>query len=185
MKNTILIISLCLSTYIASSQISIRGGVNYSDVTIEGTNVMTDSKVGFHAGILGHIGIGPVLGIRPALLYNIKGARVEDAGASTSNSLHYIEAPVDLALRFGISDIALIFEGGPYLGYLVNTGEGIFEDINRIDWGANFGAVLELSDIGLGLNYSNSLGEVAKQDQLPEAFKLSNGNLAAFIYFKF
>jgi len=185
MKQIIIILSLTLCAVAVSGQIAIRGGVNYSDVTIEGTNVMTDSKVGFHAGLQGHLGIGTILAVRPALLYNIKGAKVEASGASQSNSLHYLEAPINLAMRFGISDIGIILEGGPYLGYLVNTGEGIFEDINKTDWGVNFGGVVELSDIGFGVNYSNSLGDVEKQDQLPQAFKLTNGNLAAFIYFKF
>ncbi|MEL6122736.1 MAG: porin family protein [Bacteroidota bacterium] len=185
MKYTsLLFFLLCLGT-ISEAQIALRGGVNYSDVSIEGTNVMTESKIGFHAGLQGNIGIGTVLGLRPALLYNIKGAKVDDTGASTSSSLHYIEVPLNLAFRFGLDDLALILEGGPYFGYLLNSSEGLFNDIDKSDWGVNFGAVIDLSSIGIGVNYSNSLIDVEGGERLNQAFQLTNGNFSAFLYFKF
>jgi len=190
-KNTImkktLITALLISIAMGlSAQIAIRGGINYSDVTINGvTNVSTGSKIGFHAGLQGHLGIGNVLSIRPALLYNIKGAKVDQTGASESKSLHYLEAPINLGLKLGTNAFSIILEGGPYFGYLINTGDGLFNNIDKSDWGANFGAVLELDNIGIGANYSNSLSDVNGSDQIDQTFRLKNGNLAAFIYFKF
>ncbi len=185
MKNITITLLLCFTISVTYSQLALRGGLNYSDVTIEGIDVMTESKVGFHAGLQGHLGVGTLLSIRPALLYNIKGTKVETSGASESKSLHYLEAPLDLAIKIGLSDLAVIIEGGPYIGYLVNTADGIFDKIDKTDWGINFGAVIELSTLGIGINYSNSLSEVEREDQINQAFKLKNGNLAAFVYFKF
>ncbi len=183
----LMILSICfLAVTAMSGQLAIRGGINYSGVSIDGVNnVQTDSKVGFHAGLQGHIPIGAVLGIRPALLYNIKGAKIDQNGASQDGNLHYLEVPLNLAFRLGAGPIAVIFEGGPYFGYLVNTSDGLLNDIGRSDWGANFGAVIELDNVGIGVNYSNGLNNIEPKDQINQAFKLQNGNLAAFVYFKF
>lgn len=185
MKKLIVATILLVSGITLHAQIALRGGLNYSNVSINGTNIETDSKVGFHAGLQGHIDIGSILAVRPALLYNIKGAKVDNAGASESRSLHYIELPANLAFRFGGDDLAVILEGGPYFGYLVNTSDGLFNDIGKTDWGANFGAVVELSSLGIGLNYSNGLSDIEAGERLGQAFRVSNGNLAAFIYLKF
>jgi len=186
MKKSLFILIGLLMSSVAFGQIALRGGINYSNVNIEGVNnIETDSKIGFHAGLQGNIPIGNVLAVRPALLYNIKGAKVTDNGADQSGSLHYMEVPLNLGFRLGGGPIALVLEGGPYFGYLVNTSDGLFNDIGKSDWGANFGAILELEDVGIGVNYSNGLNDIEREDQLGQAFKLQNGNLAAFVYFKF
>ena len=186
MKKILFTTLLITVSFALSAQLGLRGGINYSDVSINGiSDVETGSKIGFHAGLQGHLGIGNILSVRPALLYNIKGAKVDQSGASDSKSLHYLEVPINLGLKLGTDAFALILEGGPYFGYLVNTGDGLFNDIGKSDWGANFGAVIELDNIGIGANYSNSLTDVDGSDQIDQAFRLKNGNLAAFIYFKF
>lgn len=180
-----IVIILCMASAM-SGQIGLRGGINYSNVSIEGlTNIETNSKIGFHAGIQGNIPLDKILMLRPALLYHIKGSRVTTNGDEMSRGLHYMEVPLNLGFKLGGGPISLILEGGPYLGYLVNTSDGLFNDISKSDWGANFGVILEIRKTGFGINYSNGLNNIEKQDQLNEAFKLRNGNLAAFIYFNF
>ncbi|MFT6809596.1 MAG: hypothetical protein ACJA01_002834 [Saprospiraceae bacterium] len=186
MRKALIILIGILASSVAFGQIAFRGGINYSNVNIDGVSTIeTDSKIGFHAGLQGNIAIGNVLAVRPALLYNIKGAKVTTNGADQSSALHYVEVPLNLGFRLGAGPIALILEGGPYYGYLVNTSDGLFNDIGKSDWGANFGAIIELDDIGIGVNYSNGLNDIEKEDQIGQAFKLQNGNLAVFAYFKF
>lgn len=186
MKNILFFFVFISAGLSLQGQIGLRGGLNYSDVSIDGlTDVSTDSKIGFHAGLQGYFQLGGFLNIRPAVLYNIKGAKVDATGAAGNNSLHYLEVPINLGLKFGSDSFGIILEGGPYFGYLMNISEGLFSDVDKSDWGANFGAVVELDNIGIGVNYSNSLSGVNGADQIDQAFKLKNGNLAAFVYFKF
>ena len=172
------------------AQIAFRGGLNYSNVKVDsgGPDFGTDSKAGFHLGLQGDLRLGGI-NLRPALLYHLKGGKVEMNGATNNTNLHYIEVPVNLALKLGGDNLGIIAEAGPYFGYLLNTSSGLFSDLeerlNKSDWGINFGAVLELSDLGFGANYSNSLSNIAKEDQIGEAFKTTNGNLSFFIYMKF
>ena len=185
MKKILFCIVLISAGFTLKGQIGLRGGINYSDVTIEGlTNVTTDSKIGIHAGLQGYFQLGGLLNIRPAVLYNIKGSKVDAFGAAGNNSLHYLEVPINLGLKFGSDSFGIVLEGGPYFGYLMNISQGLFSDVDKSDWGANFGAVVELDNLGIGLNYSNSLSGANGGASINQAFKLKNGNIAAFVYFK-
>ncbi len=185
MKKLILLSAfISMSVATLSAQLMIRGGVNYSDIAIDAQtdDVVFDSKPGFHAGLNGNIPLGPVFSLRPAALYQFKGAEGMSGGTMTDVDLHYLEVPLNLGLTLG----PIVLEGGPYLGYLLNSDTGIFNDdsFEKTDWGANFGAVVEISNVGIGLNYSNSLSNIAKEDRLGAATELKNGNLAAFLYIK-
>jgi len=181
---------LLLLTTSAFGQIGFRGGLNYSNVSVDpgGVEFGGESKVGYHLGLQGNISLGG-LTLRPALLYHLKGGKEEMAGTIGQTNLHYIEVPVNLAFRLGTNRLAIIIEGGPYFGYLMNTSSGFIDNLddrlNKSDWGINFGAVVEISGFGFGANYSNSLGSIAKDDRLGQAFKTTNGNLALFGYMNF
>ena len=145
-------------------------------------NEVFDRKPGFHVGLNGNIPLGSVLSLRPAALYHIKGATFANNGTDENTDLKYIEVPLNLGLHFG----PVVLEGGPYFGYLLNTSMGLFDEDNfeKSDWGANFGAVVEISNLGIGLNYSNSLSNIAKGERWDNATKITNGNLALFLYIK-
>ncbi len=190
MNKLILILTFLLAHQVMSGQVAFRGGLNYSNVSVDGSNVDfgSESKIGYHLGLQGHISLGG-LNLRPALLYHVKGGKAESNGTIGNTNLHYVEVPVDLAFKIGGEKLAVIFEAGPYFGYLVNTSSGFIDNLddrlNKTDWGINFGAVIELSGLGIGANYSNSLSSIAKEDQITGAFKTKNGNLSLFAYLKF
>lgn len=171
-------------------QIAFRAGLNYSNVSVDagGPDFGTNSKAGYHVGFQGDLSIGS-LTLRPALLYHVKGGKADDNGSIGNTNLHYLEIPVNLALKLGGDRFALIVEAGPYFGYLLNTSSGFIDNLddrlNKTDWGINFGAAIEISDIGFGVNYSNSLSSIATEDQIGEAFKTTNGNFSLFAYIKF
>ena len=189
MKQIMISIAL-LSFATLSGQIGIRGGLNYSSVSVDpdGVDFGNDSKIGYHLGLQGELSIAGIT-LRPALLYHLKGAKEEDAGTLGNTNLHYLELPINLAIRIGTQRTALVLEAGPYFGYLLDTSSEFIENIgnrvNRTDWGINFGAVIEINGLGIGANYSNGLSNIAKQDQVGQAFKTTNGNLALFGYLYF
>ena len=146
------------------------------------------SKIGYHLGLQGDIALAG-LRLRPALLYHVKGGKGESSGATGNTNLHYIEVPINLALKIGGNALGVILEAGPYFGYLLNTSSGFIDNLddrlNKSDWGANFGLAIELQGLGVGVNYSNSLANIAKDQQISGAFKTTNGNLTLFGYLKF
>ena len=184
MKRFLLLCTLLSFTYCLSAQIMVRGGLNYSNISIDSNtdDVVFNSKPGFHLGLNTNIPVGKLWSLRPAALYHLKGAISDDAGATEDTDLSYIEVPVNLGLNIG----PLVIEGGPYFGYLLNTSSGVLnpESLNNTDWGANFGVVLELEKLGIGINYSNSLVDIAATDIFGTATDLTNGNLALFLYYR-
>ena len=185
------VLTICFFAFVATgfSQVAIRGGLNYSQVSVDGDGVDfgSDPKVGYHLGLQANVGLPGLFSVRPALLYHLKGGDSETGAGNTD--LSYFEVPVNLGLAIGPESLRIILEAGPYFGYLVNASSDLFTDpednLNKTDWGVNFGAVVELSNLGLGVNYSNSLSNIANEDRLNTAFKLTNGNLALFAYLKF
>jgi len=189
LRSLTLLLFICVSTLVYS-QVAVRGGLNYSNVSVDGDGVDfgSGSKIGYHLGLQGDIKfVG--LRLRPALLYHVKGGKGESSGATGNTNLHYIEVPVNLALKVGGDALGLILEAGPYFGYLVNTSSGFIDDLddrlNKSDWGINFGAVIELQGLGVGVNYSNSLSNIARDQAISGAFRTTNGNLTLFGYLRF
>jgi len=185
-----LIMVLLASTIVIHSQVGLRGGLNYSNVMVDGANVDfgSESKIGYHLGLQGNVNLLG-LKLRPALLYHVKGGRTEAAGSTGNTNLHYLEVPVNLSISIGSNKYKIIGEAGPYFGYLLNTSSGFIENLDdrlrRSDWGINFGVVLELDGLGIGVNYSNSLSDISRDDQIAGAFRTTNGNLALYGYLNF
>lgn len=190
MLRLITLISFLFISSFAYSQVAVRGGLNYSNVSVDGDNVDfgAGSKIGYHLGLQGDFVLAG-LRLRPALLYHVKGGKGESSGATGNTNLHYLEVPVNLALKVGGNALGVIIEAGPYFGYLLNTSSGFIDNLdqrlNKSDWGINFGAAIELQGLGVGVNYSNSLSNIAKDQQISGAFKTTNGNLTLFGYLKF
>ena len=187
MKRTLIVLTLSLLLSQVKAQIGLRGGLNYSNVSVDtgGPNIGEDAKPGFHIGLQSAFNLLS-LHVRPGVFYHVKGGKVLDNGASDNTDLHYIEIPLNLGFKIGGDNLALIPELGPYFGYLLNTESGFFNDLddrlNKSDWGINFGLVVQISNLGIGANYSNSLTSIASSDLVGEAFRTTNGNFSVFAY---
>ncbi len=189
MKNVSIFLILMSTSFVMSAQIGIRGGLNYSNVSVDngGPDFGENNKPGYQIGLQGNIPLAGIISLRPAMLYNNKGGN-QDQSNGGSTSLKYFEIPANLGLNIGGDGFKVVIEAGPYFGYLVDASSdfvaNIGSRINKSDWGANFGVVAEISNLGVGVNYSNSLAGIDSDDQLNQAFRLKNGNLALFIYVK-
>ncbi len=180
------LIALCVYTTV-DAQVGIRGGLNYSNIKVDsgGPDFGSAEQLGYHLGLQGNIDLPGIVSIRPGLLYHMKGGK-EDQSGSGSTKLSYIETPLNLGLNIGSNKFKLVIEGGVYFGFLVDASSNFIPDIknrfNKSDWGSNFGAVIEISNLGIGINYSNSLSGINQNDQLNQAFRMKNGNLSLFVY---
>lgn len=107
------------------AQFYIQGGVNLANITqttdgqTEDNNMLTT----FNAGILGRFGLSKVVDLETGLLFTGKGAKAQTyfTSSTTDNYVltkfnpYYIEAPLNLVVRFPVKGTKGIFiHGGPY-----------------------------------------------------------------------
>ena len=164
MKKFILAIAALALAVSAYAQVGISAGLTSASATLE--DAAKDVKGGavnsYHVGLTYKIGIGNILAIQPAILYNVKGSNfnIEDITSTTMNfKTGFVEVPVELQLGFGIGTIARIYVlGEPYVGYAitneVTTSSAIaaaansqktWDNVkNRLEYGVGIGAGVEL-----------------------------------------
>jgi hypothetical protein len=167
MKKTLFILGLIVGSISfsfaqSSVKFGVKGGVNFSTLTLSGGGFSLNSttKTGFHIGGLVDIGFNETLSLQPGVFYSTKGG-----GGGT---LGYIEVPVNLVYYTGSGDGKFFFGAGPYLGYGVSApnggkfGSGT-NDIANPDYGVNglagyrFGSGLSFNvNYGLGLANLNN-----------------------------
>jgi hypothetical protein len=194
MKNLskILFLSLILSsfslyTFGQNSQFGFKGGLNLSNMTVEG-NDDSNLKAGFHAGVFNKIGITESFSIQPELLYSSKGFKLNYdesaiADGETQFNLNYIDVPVKLVFNLSRD---FEFQLGPYFSYLAganvdtdaevleffnidSTDELDRENFNAFEVGLTGGLGFTLDPLVIGFNYNLGLTQVAKDDEPTEA----------------
>lgn len=148
MKN-LLFVSLTflfLSGTVQSQHVNfgIKGGLNA--YTVAGDNTPGyNPKLGFHAGMLGHIHINPHFAIQPELVFSAQGTTFKANGLDNKLKLNYLNIPLNFQYMF---DNGFRLQVGPQLGILTSaklkTG-----DINS-DTKPNF----KVADIGITVGFS-------------------------------
>jgi hypothetical protein len=158
----------------AAAQVGITLGGTYSDASVEldGSSVETDYRTGFQGGV--SYATGGILGIIVGGFYTQKGFDV--ANTSQRARLSYIEVPVMGVVRLPILERVI----GPRLYAGVNGGfevscstegsgsvvDGLCDDTNSFDFALRGGLGLQVLFLGLDLNYTYGLTDVAKSDAL-------------------
>ena len=124
MKKLILIIFLSITSIgKAQSQenflFGIKGGVNFSHLNFKEFD--SDSRTGFHVGILAEIPLTQKFAVQPEILYSSQGAESFDGPSFDGPVLHefdldYIQVPITIKYYF-LRNLAL--EAGPSFNFLV------------------------------------------------------------------
>ena len=199
---SLLLISTSVYTYAQESQFGVKGGLNLSNMTIDG-NDDSNLKAGLHVGVFNKIMISDAFAIQPELLYSSKGFQhvfnnevITDG--EVNYNLNYIDLPVKLV--FYLAD-DFSFQLGPYVGYLVNTNVEVdnaellndfFEvdsqddidrdNFNAIDFGLTGGLGFEFEPLVVGFNYNLGLSQVAKENEPAELMLSDAKNTVIQIY---
>ena len=144
-------------------------------------------KPGFHVGLAAEFPINKFLSIEPALIYNSKGARLEETisgiNVSADLNLQYLDIPVNLKVHQQMEGGLKIFAtAGPYLGIGLAekpkqkrvdkvlreatnkklAGEQVQKMITRDrEFGATFGAGVEIKMVQVGISYDLGLSNIA------------------------
>ena len=145
--------------------IGIKAGLNvYTVKTDNGTNF--DSKLGFHAGLIGHIHLNKQFAVQPEIVYSAQGGDYTFEGVETKIKLGYVNVPVMLQYMF---DNGFRLQAGPQVGFIISgkreTGgveTEIKSDINTIDFslGAGIGYVHPASGLGVDARYNLGLSNI-------------------------
>ena len=123
-----------------------------------------DSKIGIHAGLIGHIHLNEQLGLQPELVYSMQGAKSGD----TNLNLDYLNVPVLFQYMF---DNGFRLQAGPQVGILVrgkaengNSTVDIKDDFKSIDAGLSFGAgyIHTPSSFGIDVRYNLGLNDISE-----------------------
>ncbi|MFP4060811.1 MAG: porin family protein [Bacteroidota bacterium] len=186
----ILICTGCLLLNAQIGSLGIKGGLNFSYMTIEDLDDQS-MKPGFHAGVFKKFPVSEKFAIQPEVLYSTKGVKAvydeEFLGVSifegeTDFALNYIDIPLYLVYNLAED---LNFHLGPYVGILlganVDTQAEVLDFINiddneeldrdhfnNTDFGISGGLGFQLSFVELGFNYNLGLSQVAPDDDVSE-----------------
>ncbi len=124
--------------------IGIKGGLNIYN-TYNDNNAEADSKLGLHAGLLGHIHLSDEFALQPELVFSVQGSQFTVGGSDVKLDLNYINVPLLLQYMF---DNGFRIAAGPQLGLLLSAKSRV--NSSETDVKDSY----EDTDIGIGLGMS-------------------------------
>lgn len=178
LKKFSLLILLIATTYPVSAQLTLRGGLNLSNIAINSDfgNLNTKLKPGFYFGISSDILISEKVIFEPGILFNTKGFRTKfdffGESAKSRSTMFYTDVFFNVKPRFALINGGAIFlTAGPYVGlglfgrdvtiydgeretYSIDWNE---DGLNRFDFGVNLGAGFEFTE-QLDIDFRYTLG---------------------------
>ena len=181
MKKFILAIAALALAVSAYAQVGISAGLTSASATLE--DAAKDVKGGavnsYHVGLTYKIGIGNILAIQPAILYNVKGSNfdVTKIGDTKLNfKTGFVEVPVQVQAGLGIGRIVRVYGlAEPFVGYAITNEVSASGAIaaasdpkktwdnvkNRLEYGVSLGAGVEvLRHIQVSVKYFWTLSDL-------------------------
>lgn len=183
MKKFIIAIAAIFVAYSAQAQIGIMAGLTSSKTDWEAAVADVENINQYHIGIAYKMGLGNLVTIQPAILYNVKGTQVDQLAGVKDFEMEaetgYIEIPVQLQVGLGLGPIARVYGFvEPYVGFAVS---------NKLDM--DYGDILDFDEketwdnIKNKFNYGVSLGvgaEVLKHVQVSVKYFWDMGEVYGF-----
>ena len=148
--------------------IGVKGGLNVYNINND-NNSEYDSKLGFHAGLIGHIHLTRQFAVQPELVYSVQGAKYTNGGIESKLNLGYINVPVLLQYMF---DNGFRLQAGPQVGFMLNAKTEIGDvktdvkdNFKTVDFGLGFGAgYVTTSGFGIDARYNLGLSNINEND---------------------
>lgn len=163
----ITIITLLFMTVssVNAQNINIGTKIGLNSYTVDsGNNSGVDSRIGIHAGLLGHVHITRQFAFQPELTYSMQGAKV----GNTEIKLDYINVPLQVQYMF---DNGFRLQAGPQLGVLVNAKSAnnsasvdIKDNYKSFDAAISFGVgyIHPPTDFGIDLRYNLGVNDITE-----------------------
>ncbi|HPF65746.1 MAG: PorT family protein [Lentimicrobium sp.] len=169
----------------------LKAGMSLPDFYVnegEDVEMTADYKMrtGFHAGLSADFTLNKVLSFEPGIMFSSKGAKSSDNDAGYRRdvvvALYYLDIPLLLRAGTAISDgIHIYAAAGPYAGVglsgkskITSEFSGVEEynevdvewgdaeeEIKRLEFGATFGAGLEIGSFFIGAGYDLGITDIS------------------------
>ena len=178
-KIIVALVALCFA-FSANAQVGIIAGITSSTSNIESTMADIENVNQYHAGVAFKLGLGNLLTVQPAIIYNMKGTRIGEIGGikdvNVDYKTGYLEVPVQVQVGFGLGSIARVFAfAEPFVGYAITNSidfsnktevEQTWDNVkNRFDYGVGLGVGAEvLKHIQFSVKYFWNMGEAYGAD---------------------
>ena len=179
MKKIIIIAAALLTALSANAQVGIVAGVTSSASNVKSAYADYKNISQYHVGLTYKLGIGNLLAIQPAILYNMKGETISNIAntgdlASVEYKTGYLEVPVQVQVGVGVGSLLRVYGfAEPFIGYAItNQQKGTIaskEDVqktwdnmkSRFEYGVSLGAGVEvLRHLQVSVKYFWNLGDV-------------------------
>ena len=156
-------------------QFGVKGGVNFTKMSLDNDAVDTKSGVGFYAGPTLKIDFLPFLGIQGALMYEQTNSKVTNSGVEETIKRQAIVLPIDLRVNLKLNEASGLYVAtGPQFDFNIGsdfefTHNNLKEtfDFNKSMLGWNIGVGVMLSkkfEIGAVYNIGISkTGEIESE----------------------
>lgn len=182
MKKLIIAAAALLLSVSAFAQFGIVAGVNLSSTNIEDArnDIKAKNITLYHVGVTYKLGLGNLLAIQPSLIYNVKGAKIDEIKGvkDVDFKTGFIELPVQVQAGFGLGKLARLYGfAEPFVGYAIttNTSSDVIDKIfdgnywdalikERFEYGIGLGVGVELfSHLQVSARYSWNMGNLYKR----------------------
>jgi hypothetical protein len=212
MKNLgkVLIISLLalFSVQTFGQKIGVQGGINLANMLVkDNEDTYSDEfemNLGFNGGVTMEVGFGDLLSVEAGLLVDTKGFKYDydflGTTVTTKVNAMYLDVPVLVKVGPSFGPVKVFAAAGPYVGFglagKIKTeaeGESETEDIEwgdteddyakRLDFGAKFGAGVEVMGFTLGGYYSLGLANISPTTE--DGLKVNNRVISISVGYKF
>lgn len=170
----------------ASAQFSygLKAGLNVSKASLDWSTVSSDNQTGFFVGPMVEFTVPLVgVGVDASLLYNNKGMKLKDvtSGDSFSQTLQYIDIPINLKYTYGLGSIAGVFvTTGPQFSFNISSKKLKIADYtlksSEFSWNVGLGAKL-LGHLQVAYNYNIAIGKTSEFEYYDTAMNLVKGKL--------
>lgn len=189
MKKLFLGMAVAASSLAFAQQFGVKGGMNVSSISKDGTLSDSKSKIGFNGGFFYNAPISSQFSIQPEVLYNNLGSKVTalevDIPGSNNNitreralNLDYISVPVMVQYN---ATPEFYLEAGPEFSFLIDSrskikntvGDDTNSNVNDIDndnfnsfnFGLGIGAGYWITpQFGINARYVAGLSKVGNED---------------------
>jgi hypothetical protein len=144
---------------VSAQNINIGTKIGLNSYTINNDNNSDfDSRIGIHAGLLGHIHLNNDFALQPEIVYSMQGAK----SGNDELKMDYINIPVLVQYMF---DNGFRLQAGPQLGLLINaksennnSSRDIKDQFKSFDAGLSFGVGYVHPPTGFGIDARYNLG---------------------------
>ncbi|MNK06601.1 hypothetical protein D3C87_245000 [compost metagenome] len=167
-----LFLSLNLAAFsqiLPSFQLGLKGGANLSKLSTENT-FSSDNRAGYYVGLWTRIGAAGIH-LQPELYLSGKNSTLKDAsGQENKVKFTSLDVPVLVGTKFGAAGIGLRLNTGPVVSFVLSdeqsfsdaAGSAFKGDFKGQNFAWQFGAGLDVGNLGFDLRYETGLSKIGK-----------------------